>query len=33
MEPNGAAAAASLRAGDIQLGSFDNLNDAAGFPT
>jgi serine protease Do len=28
VEPNGAAAAASLRAGDILLGSFDDLNDA-----
>ncbi|HMC60061.1 MAG TPA: trypsin-like peptidase domain-containing protein, partial [Candidatus Solibacter sp.] len=27
VEPNGAAAAASLRAGDILLGSFDDLND------
>jgi len=28
VEPNGAAAAASLRAGDILLGSFDDLNEA-----
>jgi serine protease Do len=28
VEPNGAAATASLRAGDILLGSFDDLNDA-----
>jgi serine protease Do len=28
VEPTGAAAAASLRAGDILLGSFDDLNDA-----
>jgi serine protease Do len=28
VEPNGAAAAASLRAGDVLLGSFDDLNDA-----
>ena len=28
VEPTGAAAAASLRAGDVLLGSFDDLNDA-----
>jgi len=28
VEPNGAAAAASLRTGDILLGSFDDLNEA-----